>query len=134
LALAAALAAACSHADDDVVRAEVQALAMAQGEAVTKAADRVAGRGRHALLAVEAALHTADVPGRKNLVVAIRRIGDSDGVPLLLHLAAYDAAPDVRREAEWTLKSWAVGDATRAAQARAALRRLDELRQSIDSG
>jgi len=133
VALAVAIGGCADHAEDRI-RTEVQALTLAEGEAVQSAADRVAAHGRRALPAIEAALHTADVAGRKNLVIAIRHIGDADGIPLLLHLAAFDAAEDVRREAAWTLRSWAAGGGDRAERARAALRRLDELRHGEEAG
>lgn len=135
LALATlAFAAACSQHDDDLIRVEVQKLTLSSGEAASAAADKVASYGRRALPSVEAAMHIADESGRKNLVLALRRIGDAEGVPLLLHIAAYDAAPDVRREAEWTLKSWSVGSDARAEKARDALRRLDEIREREEAG
>ena len=79
-------------------------------------------------------MHTAEVPGRKNLVLALRKIGDADAVPLLRHIALFDPAPDVRVEAEWTLKTWAVAKDARGEKARAALRELDERRAREEAG
>jgi hypothetical protein len=121
--------------DDDAIRADVQLLALLDGEAgQSAAAERLVRHGRRALPSVEAALHTAEPPGRKNMILVLRRIGDPDAVPLLRHVALFDAALDVRREAEWTLKSWAAGQDGRAERARAALRELDERRAREEAG
>jgi hypothetical protein len=132
----AALLASCSGGagDEEAMRAEAQVLSQAQGEAAPASAERIARFGRRAIPSIEAALHTAEPSGRKNLILGLRRIGDAEAVPLLGHLAAWDAAPDVRREAEWTLKSWASGKDARATRAAAALRALDELREREGSG
>jgi hypothetical protein len=127
--------AACStRAEDDLIRVEVQRLALADGDAASISAERVARYGRRALATIEAVIQTADPHGRKNLVLAARRVGDAEAVPLLLHVAAWDAEPLVRAEAEWTLKSWAAATDERAERARAALRRLDELKQREEAG
>jgi hypothetical protein len=127
--------AACSSAsDDDRIRVEVQQLTLARGEAASQGADRLAKAGRRAIPAIEAALHTADAPGRKNLILALRRIGDVEAVPLLQHIATWDAESDVRREATWTLKGWATGDGERAVKAREALRKLDESHAREEAG
>ena len=131
---AAGPACTSATADDDRIRVEVQQLALAQGEAANAGAQRLARFGRRAIPNIEASLHTADVPGRKNLVMALRRIGDVEAVPLLLHLAAYDAAPDVQREASWTLKGWAQGTDARAEKAREALRQLDDAQGREEAG
>jgi HEAT repeats len=130
----AAAAPGCST-DDDAIRADVQLVAMMPPEgSATQAAERLAKHGRRALPPVEAALHTADVTGRKNLVLVLRKIGDPDAVSLLRHLALFDAAPDVRREAEWTLKTWAAGKDARGERSRAALREIDERREREEAG
>jgi hypothetical protein len=79
---------------------------------------------------------TASPAGRKNLILALRRIGDVEAVPLLRQVALYDVAADVRREAGWTLRQWAAGPAgeERADKARAAVRALDEASGSEESG
>lgn len=134
-ALAAVTLGGCSsRAEDDVIRVEVQRLALAEGDAATTSAERVSGYGRRALPTIEAVIQTADAHGRKNLVLALRRVGDGEAVPLLLHVAAWDTEPSVRTEAEWTLKTWAAAADARADKARAALRRLDELKQREEAG
>ncbi len=122
---------ACQR-DDEAVRAEVQRLTLSEGQEALRQVDRVAGEGRRALPPIEAALHTADEPGRKNLIVALRRIGDPEAIPLLLHLAAYDRNEAVRREARFTLLEWARPEDPRSPRARSALRRLDELTQRTE--
>jgi hypothetical protein len=133
LVLAAAPLVGCAP-DDDAIRADVQLLAIQGAEPSAAALDRVARFGRRALPSIEQALHTADPPGRKNLILALRRIGDADAVPLLGHLARYDAAPDVRREAAWTLRSWSTGKDARGDRARAELRTLDEAEEREEAG
>jgi len=136
-AAAAAAAPGCagsSAADDERVRADVQLLVLHDGDRPDEAVARVARHGRRALPAVESALHTAPPRGRKNLVLALRRIGDADAVPLLRHLALHDGAPDVRQEAEWTLRTWARETGPRADRARQALRELSERRAQEAAG
>ncbi len=128
-----ALAPGCDDADE-AIRGEVQGLTLLEGSSVTPAAERLARHGRRALPPVEAALHTAEPAGRKNLILAIRKIGDGDAAPLLRHLALYDPAPDVRREAEWTLRSWAAEKGERGDRARAAMREVDERRAREETG
>lgn len=133
-ALLLALGAGACENDDDAIRAEVQGLTLLEGSPSLAAAERLSRHGRRALAPIEAALHTADVSGRKNLLLAVRKIGDGDAVPLLRHLALYDAAPDVRREAEWTLRGWAGAADARGEKARAAVRQLDEQHGRSDAG
>jgi hypothetical protein len=120
-------AAGCSDVDDDV-HANVTLLCNHEGTLAQAAADHLQHYGKRAIPTIEAAMHTASVPGRKNLILALRRIGDVDAVPLLAHIAITDGSPDVRREAEWTLKSWAADTKAtdRAARAKAALRANEE--------
>ncbi len=120
--------------DDDLVRIQVYQLAELDGERAAAAAARIAVDGHRALIPIEAALHTATPVGRKNLILALRRIGEVEAVPLLGHLARFDEAADVRREAEWTLKSWAAMTDARAARARQALRKLEERRGHEETG
>lgn len=120
--------------DDDAIRADVQLLAMQGAEPQTATVERVARFGHRALASIEQGLHTADPPGRKNLILALRKIGDADAVPLLGHLARYDADPEVRREAAWTLRSWASAKDPRGERSRAALRTLDEASEREETG
>lgn len=126
---------ACDDAEGDI-RANVRILSERQGVLATAAADHLAGYGRRAIPTIEAALHTATPIGRKNLVLGLRRIGDADAVPLLRHLAVYDPSPDVAREAEWTLKTWAADAKApdRAARARKAVREAEEARRAEAAG
>lgn len=133
-ALLALALAGCSDRSDDEIRASVTLLINQEGQPAQSAADRLAGFGVRAIPTIEAALHTAQPPGRKNLILVLRRIGDVEAVPLLGHVALFDANADVRREAEWTLKQWAAGAGARADKARAALRSLDEQRGREQAG
>lgn len=118
----------CSERSDEAIGARVAALAQLEGGEAIRAAERLGADGRRALPAIEGALHGANEPGRKNLILALRRIGHADAVPLLRQLALYDKSASVRREAQWTLQQWALGSDDRALKARAALRLIDELR------
>jgi HEAT repeat protein len=129
------IAIACSSpsADDDV-RAQVTLLLNQEGAPARAASERLVHYGRRAIPTIEAAMHTASPSGRKNLILALRQIGDEEAIPLLRHIAAYEADPDVRREAEWTLKKWAQESGPRAEKARAALRAVDEARSREEAG
>jgi hypothetical protein len=131
-----ALITGCSdHAEDDI-RAHVTIAINYEGPQAVQAAEYLQKYGRRAIPTIESAMHTASPPARKNLILALRRIGDIEAVPLLRHIAQYDTAPDVRREASWTLKQWAAGQAgdPRTEKAREAVRALDEAAGSEDSG
>jgi hypothetical protein len=117
-----------------LVRAQVTLLLNQEGAEAKAAGDRLARIGRRAIPTIEAAMHTAKPAGRKNLILALREIGDAEAVPLLRHLALFDAAPDVRREAEWTLRKWAQGADARADKARAAVRAIEEIREREEAG
>ena len=129
------IAIACSSpsADDDV-RAQVTLLLNQEGAPARAASERLVRHGRRAIPTIEAALHTASPSGRKNLILALREIGDEEASPLVRHSATYETDPDVRREAEWTLKQWAQATGSRADKARAALRAVDEARGREEAG
>ena len=126
---------ACNDADDDI-RANVTLLCNHEGALATAAAEHLQRYGRRAIPTIEAAMHTASATGKKNLILALRKIGDAEAVPLLGHIAEFETSEDVRREAEWTLKGWAADgkDATRAARSKAALRQVEEGRAVEDAG
>jgi HEAT repeat protein len=124
------------HDDADDIRASVTILVNHEGALAMTAAEHLQRYGRRAIPTIEAAMHTASVPGRKNLVLALRKIGDAEAVPLLGHVAQHDTSPDVRREAEWTLRQWA-GDGKapeRATRAKQAVRGIEEERGVQDAG
>lgn len=129
------LTAACNDVDDDV-HANVTLLCNHEGTLAQAAADHLQRYGKRAIPTIEAAMHTASVPGRKNLILALRRIGDVDAVPLLAHIAITDGSPEVRREAKWTLEQWAADGKTpgRADRARAALRANEEQLGAEEAG
>ncbi len=126
---------ACSDTEDDI-RANVTLLCNHEGALATAAAEHLARYGRRAIPTIEAAMHTATPTGKKNLVMALRKIGDAEAVPLLGHMAQFEPAPDVRREAGWTLKQWAADGKSpdRAARAKAALRVIEEAKGAEDAG
>jgi hypothetical protein len=130
-----AAAPACNDADDDI-RANVTLLCNHEGALATAAAEHLTRYGRRAIPTIEAAMHTASPTGKKNLILALRKIGDAEAVPLLGHLAQFEPNPDVRREAEWTLRQWAGDDQAkeRAARAKQAVRALEEARGTEDAG
>jgi hypothetical protein len=120
---------ACNDVDDDI-HANVTLLCNHEGALAMAAAEHLARYGKRSIPTIEAAMHTATPTGKKNLILALRKIGDVEAVPLLGHLAEYEADADVRREAEWTLRQWAAdGKAPdRAARAKQAVRALEEVK------
>jgi len=133
--LLAVAPAACNEADDDI-RANVTLLCNHEGALATAAADHLARYGRRAIPTIEAAMHTASPTGKKNLILALRKIGDVEAVPLLGHIAQFEPNADVRREAEWTLRQWAADDKAkeRAVRAKQAVRVLEEAKGTEDAG
>jgi HEAT repeat protein len=127
--------AGCTDAEDDI-RAHVTLAVHHEGKEALAAIEHVSRHGRRAIPTVEAALHTAPPAGRKNLILALRKIADPECVPLLRQVALHDPAPDVRREAEWTLRQWAAGasGAPLTEAARSAVRALDEAKGSEEAG
>ena len=128
-------AAACNDADDDI-RANVTLLCNHEGALATAAAEHLARYGRRAIPTIEAAMHTATPTGKKNLILALRKIGDVEAVPLLGHIAQFEPNADVRREAEWTLRQWAGEEQgkERAVRSKAAVRVLEEAKGTEDAG
>jgi hypothetical protein len=127
---------ACSDRDETDIRADVTLLSNHEGAIAATASEHVTRFGRRAIPTIEAALHTASLPGKKNLILALRKIGDVEAVPLLRHVATFETSEDVRREAEWTLKQWAGDDSnhSRATAARAAVRAVEEARGAEQAG
>jgi hypothetical protein len=128
------LTCSCSDRTDDEIRAQVTLTLNHEGAQAQAAADRLAAYGRRAIPTIEAAMHTAQPPGKKNLIAALRKIGDAEAVPLLRQVAMHDPNVSVRREAEWTLRQWAAGTDARADKARQAIRALDEAKGSEEAG
>ena len=112
---------------------DAQAVGAATADSEAASA-RLIAAGRAAIPAIETAFHTARIEGRLDLVVALRRIGDAESVPLLLHHARLDEDERVRKEAEFTLRGWSQGQGDRADRARRALRALEESRADTQSG
>ena len=108
---AAFCAAACVQDIDRDLQDDVTIVAEREGTLTEAATARLARRGVRAIPSIETALHTARPSGRANLIVALRRIGDRQAVPILRHFGRYDADEAVRREALYTLRSWNVPDA-----------------------
>ena len=127
---------ACSDSSEDDIRAHVTFAIKQEGKTATDAAEYLSRYGRRAIPTIEAAMHTASPAGKKNLILALRKIGDAEAVPLLRHIALFDPSVDVQREAEWTLKQWAAGAAAdpRTEKARAAVRAIDEHRGTEEAG
>lgn len=95
--------AGCVDPDPPVLRTLVTVVATLDGRPAEEATARLVAEGRRALVVVEAALHTADAPGRRRLLRVIKRLvdgGEKDGCPLLGHVATFDDDVTVRSEAE----------------------------------
>jgi hypothetical protein len=108
----------------------VNLLATTRGELAEQALRRVLLRGRIALPYLEAALHSAQPAGRRNLVAALTRLGLDETAPLLGHIAAYDGDLDTAAAAARTLRLWASRPSPRGRAAAAALIKVDEVRGS----
>jgi hypothetical protein len=128
--------AGCGDRDEADIRADVTLLSNHEGAIAATATEHIARIGKRAIPTIEAALHTASPPGKKNLVAALRKIGDVEAIPLLRHIATFEPNDEVRREADWTLKQWAgeTGNQARAAAARAAVRAVEEARDAEQAG
>jgi len=132
--LGAWLAMACAcEVRERVLEEDAESVASASAEAEA-ASERLVTAGRAAIPAIETALYAARIEGRLDLIVALRRIGDGEAIPLLLHRARLDEDERVRKEAEWTLRGWAGGKDERAVRARRALRALEETRADEKPG
>jgi HEAT repeat protein len=134
MCLALALLLTACRDNPDALRGDVQIVAAHEGEVVQAAVRRLARHGSAALPPTEAALHTANEGGRKNLIYALRQVGAVEAIPLLRHIALYDAAEGVRREALWTLEQWATGHDERARRAGAAVREIQEQQGREETG
>ena len=133
-ALLSCLVIACTPNTDEEIRGQVTLLLNQEGAPAHQAEERLVKFGKRAIPTLESAMHTANPTGKKNLILVIRQIGDESAIPLLGHLAVYEPAEDVRKEALWTLQQWAKGADSRAEKARAALRTVDETRQREEAG
>ena len=109
------------------LRSAVELLGSEQGEVAARAQERIERYGRTALPYLEAALHRAAPPGRRNIVLTLRRLALPESTALLGHLAAFDTEQSVRSEAYRTLEDWA---AQRWPDATYALRLVDEARSA----
>ena len=128
LAAVLVLVAGCTRRElrDREIRDEVSIVAAREGALAERSMEELRRYGRDAIPYIEAALPSASVTGKLNLVMALRRIGDAEAVPLLRHLALHEPEEAVRIEAETTLRRWAEGGGPRAARAREALRQIEE--------
>ncbi len=123
------LCAACEPADVDL-RSTVQLLTAEQGDVAQRALAQLLPYGQGALPYLESALHNAAPGGRRNVVMALRRLDDASAAALLGHVASFDADAVVRAEARAVLGEWAVRPSAHGRRARAALRKVDEVRGS----
>jgi hypothetical protein len=125
LALAGGLlAAGCDDLSYRDIGRDINVLTKRNDALVPPARDRLVAQGRRALPQIETALHTASVDGRLQLLDALDRIGDPEGVPVLRHFALHDPDPRVRAACRGTLERWAAAADGRAPSARAALERV----------
>jgi hypothetical protein len=130
---AALLSTACEHqVAHREIQAEINALGRSNDDArLALAQQRLLQRGESALPQIETSLHAAPERGRVRLVSTLGALGHPEGVPILRHLAVYDASPEVRAVSESILERWAAAKdapAETADKARSALRRIAELR------
>jgi hypothetical protein len=133
LLLAGTLATACedgSHAD---IGDEINILIRRNDALVPPAMDRLTAFKRAAIPQMETSLHTAAPAGRQHLITVFGRIGDSEAVPILRHVALFDVTPEVRSSAEAVLTRWA-GDASDRARAARAATALAEIARRRAAG
>jgi len=117
------IAAACEETNHRDIGDEINILIRRNDQLVAPATDRLARYRRAALPQIETAMHTSAPPGRLHLIAALEKIGDSEAVPVLRHIAVFDITAEVRDAAEKLLSYWAASpdDRPRAARAQAAL-------------
>lgn len=132
MGLAALVSASC---EDQVAHREIQAeinvLVRSDDEArVALARQRLKQRGLSALPQIETSMHAAPERGRVALIAALEALADAEVIPILRHLAVYDTSVEVQGGSERILKSWASAPGPLSEPARAALRRVAELRAS----
>jgi hypothetical protein len=119
---------------DREIRDEVAIIAGREGALAERSMETLRKYGRDAIPPIESALPKASPTGQLNLVMALRRLGDPEAIPLLRHLILRNQLEAVRIEADMTLRSWATGSDVRAERARAALRSIDEAQGSGKTG
>jgi hypothetical protein len=114
---------ACEETNHRDIGDEINILIRRDDQLVGPATDRLVKYRRAAIPQIETAMHTSAPPGRLHLITALERIGDSEAVPVLRHVAVFDITAEVRDVAEKVLSRWAAGadDKPRAARAQAAL-------------
>ena len=134
ISLALALAACTGSTTDEEIRGQVTLILNQEGAPAQAATQRLVAFGKRAIPTVEAALHTASPAGKKSLIGVLGQIGDEAAIPLLGHIATWEPREDVRKEAVWTLQTWAKQNDPRGEKARAALRAVDEARQREEAG
>ncbi len=126
--LVALVCPACTRRElrEKEIRDEVEIIAAREGALAERSMEELRRFGRDAIPPIEAALPKASPTGQLNLVMALRRLGDPEAIPLLRHLVLRNPLEAVRIEAEVTLRTWAKGSDVRADKARAALRSIEE--------
>lgn len=114
---------ACEDVSHRDIGDEINILVRRDDQLVTPATERLARYRRAAIPQIETAMHTSAPPGRLHLIAAFEKIGDSEAVPVLRHVALFDITAEVRDAAERLLSRWAASadDKARAARARDAL-------------
>lgn len=103
------------------LKASIELLVTTKGEVEEQALRTLAAHGRAALPSLEAVLHRTDPSARRAAVMALRRLGFAETVPLLGHVAQFDADRTVRREARTVLERWAALRGPRGESAQTAL-------------
>lgn len=129
-ALGLLVAAGCDPHRPELATA-VQAVASAEGAALERTLDALLSQGAATLPYIEAGLHRSAASERFNLVVALRRLGLTESVPLLAQVASFDRDLRVAREAWETLSVWSAAQTPRGHAALHALRKVDEQRGDL---
>ncbi|MBL8632270.1 MAG: hypothetical protein JNM40_03535 [Myxococcales bacterium] len=112
--------AACLEQPTDL-KPSVELFLTTQGEVQEQALRTLVASGRAALPPLEAALHRTEPKERRAALLALRRLGLHEAVPLLGHVAQFDADASIRADARAVLERWAAEKSPRGEAAQRAL-------------
>lgn len=86
----------CGQEDDNRLEVYVDALIAEPGVLADEAGRALTRRGRDAIVILETGLYRAEPDARRRIIRVLVDIGDRAALPILEHLAAFDADAEVR--------------------------------------
>jgi len=89
----------CGQNDDNRLEVYVDALIAEPGVLADEAGRALVSRGRDAIVILETGLYRAEPDARRRIIRVLVDIGDRAALPILEHLAAFDADDEVREAA-----------------------------------